>query len=326
VKKKQTDKFQDYYETVIFPFKMADVFIQEIDILKSALNFKKGADLKKEAEKMQKKYGYFAILNLDEEPIPISYFKKEINKKSKNSESLLKRMVSQKQKYILQNNKKYEKIIKSISDKKLKNLINAVHKIAYYRDYRNEIRRQGFYLIKKLYVEIAERLNKDIKSIIMLTRNEIADALAGKNNLREKKNFLIMNLDRKVYFLEGREFNKIKGYLVEEIKAVSEFKGISASPGRVITKVNLVLDAFTDDKKFINKNVLVTSMTNVDFLPIMSKASAIVTDEGGLLCHAAIVSRELGIPCIVGTKIATKVLKNGMRVEVDADKGIVRII
>ncbi len=63
-------------------------------------------------------------------------------------------------------------------------------------------------------------------------------------------------------------------------------------------------------------------MTDPDFLPAMKKASAIITDEGGITCHAAIVSRELKIPCIIGTRIATKVLKDGDLVEVDANKGI----
>jgi len=58
----------------------------------------------------------------------------------------------------------------------------------------------------------------------------------------------------------------------------------------------------------------------------MKEAGAIITDEGGITCHAAIVSRELGIPCIIGTKIATKVLKDGDIVEVDAGKGVVKII
>jgi pyruvate,water dikinase len=62
-------------------------------------------------------------------------------------------------------------------------------------------------------------------------------------------------------------------------------------------------------------------MTSPDFIPILKKVSAIITDEGGITCHAAIVSRELKIPCIVGTKIATKVLKDGDVVEVDAQKG-----
>ncbi len=65
-------------------------------------------------------------------------------------------------------------------------------------------------------------------------------------------------------------------------------------------------------------------MTHPEFLSLMKQASAIVTDEGGVTCHAAIVARELGIPCVIGTKMATKVLKDGDEVEVDADKGIVK--
>ena len=73
-------------------------------------------------------------------------------------------------------------------------------------------------------------------------------------------------------------------------------------------------------------DVLITSMTTPDFVPLMQKACAIVTDIGGLLCHAVIMSRELGKPCVIGTKIATQVFKDGDMVEVDADKGVVRRI
>ena len=72
--------------------------------------------------------------------------------------------------------------------------------------------------------------------------------------------------------------------------------------------------------------VLVVHTTTADLMPAVVKATAIVTDMGGISSHGAIVSRELGIPCIIGTKIATKVLKDGDMVEVDADKGIVRRI
>ena len=67
-------------------------------------------------------------------------------------------------------------------------------------------------------------------------------------------------------------------------------------------------------------------MTRVEFVPMMRKAKAIITDEGGIACHAAIVSRELRVPCIIGTKIATHVLKDGDLVEVDIEEGIVRKI
>lgn len=70
--------------------------------------------------------------------------------------------------------------------------------------------------------------------------------------------------------------------------------------------------------------ILVTTMTRPEFMPAIRRASAIVTDEGGITSHAAIVSRELDVPCIIGTKIATKVFKDGDLVEVDANKGVVR--
>jgi pyruvate,water dikinase len=75
-----------------------------------------------------------------------------------------------------------------------------------------------------------------------------------------------------------------------------------------------------------NDEILCVVTTNPDYLPAMQKASAIITDEGGITCHAAIIAREMKKPCIVGTKIATKVLKDGDLVEVDADSGVVRIL
>ncbi|GAF72313.1 unnamed protein product, partial [marine sediment metagenome] len=77
-------------------------------------------------------------------------------------------------------------------------------------------------------------------------------------------------------------------------------------------------------KSFHKGQILVAGMTRPDYVPYMEKAAAFITDGGGILCHAAIVAREMGKPCIVGTQIATKVFKDGDLVEVDADKGIIR--
>jgi pyruvate,water dikinase len=81
-----------------------------------------------------------------------------------------------------------------------------------------------------------------------------------------------------------------------------------------------------DFPKMQTGDVLVSTMTTPDFVVLMHKAGAIVTDIGGLLCHAAIVSREINKPCVIGTKFATQILKDGDMVEVDADKGVVRIL
>ncbi len=98
-----------------------------------------------------------------------------------------------------------------------------------------------------------------------------------------------------------------------------------SSSSRLQGMVKLVFNSY-DIKSFEEGFVLVTPMTAPDFLGAMQKSLAIITDEGGVTCHAAITARELKKPCIIGTKNATKVLKDGDMVEVDAEKGIVRIL
>jgi phosphohistidine swiveling domain-containing protein len=111
------------------------------------------------------------------------------------------------------------------------------------------------------------------------------------------------------------EFEKLKG-------DGSELSGQTAYKGKVQGPVCLVLSK-ADMAKVIKGDILVTPMTNPDMVPVMKIAGAVVTNEGGLTCHAAIASRELQVPCVVGTKFATEVLKDGDMVEVDAGKGVV---
>ena len=82
--------------------------------------------------------------------------------------------------------------------------------------------------------------------------------------------------------------------------------------------------SYHDIKRVQEGDILVTNTTHPNYLPAMQKAAAFVTNEGGIISHAAIVARELKKPCIVGTKIATQLLKDGDMVEVDADKGMVK--
>jgi pyruvate,water dikinase len=109
-----------------------------------------------------------------------------------------------------------------------------------------------------------------------------------------------------------------------KIEKVTEIKGQPTFKGKVRGVVKIIMDPKMPipDGPFI----LVTGMTSPDYIQYMQKCSAIVTNEGGITCHAAILSRELKKPCLIGTKIATKVLKDGDVVEVDAENGIVRIL
>jgi pyruvate,water dikinase len=99
-------------------------------------------------------------------------------------------------------------------------------------------------------------------------------------------------------------------------------KGLPASPGIGDGKTHLIKSA-DNVSEFQNGEILVTEMTAPDWVPAMKKARAIITDSGGMTCHAAIVSRELGIPCITGTKDGTKKLASGIEVTVDAKSGVV---
>lgn len=99
-------------------------------------------------------------------------------------------------------------------------------------------------------------------------------------------------------------------------------KGIPASPGRVKGKVKVLMKP-EDAEKMNDGDILVVSETNPEYTLAILKASAIVTDRGGILSHPAIVAREMGIPGIVGTLEATKKLSDGMKVTVDGVEGIV---
>ncbi len=99
-------------------------------------------------------------------------------------------------------------------------------------------------------------------------------------------------------------------------------RGLGAAPGVASGAVRVVAE-LTGADSLLGGEILVTHMTAPDWVPLMRKAAAIVTDSGGMTCHAAIVSRELGIPCLVGTAEATKILRDGELVTVDAGEGVV---
>ncbi len=112
------------------------------------------------------------------------------------------------------------------------------------------------------------------------------------------------------------------GEMVSVSHANMLLKGLGASPGQAVGKVDMIPTA-SDISKMEERAILVTDMTTPDFVPAMKKASAIVTNTGGMTSHAAIVSRELGIPCIVGTRNATEILKDAQIVTVDGTHGII---
>jgi pyruvate,water dikinase len=128
----------------------------------------------------------------------------------------------------------------------------------------------------------------------------------------------------KLYIVQTRPVTTLglpkEAEAVEEFEGVQLLSGISASPGTATGTVTITHHGSEIDK-VREGDVLVAEMTTPDFVPAMKRAVAIVTDRGGRTCHAAIVSRELGVPCIVGTGSATSVLKDGQLITVDGSQG-----
>jgi len=219
--------------------------------------------------------------------------------------------------------------------KKDKVIIEGLRKISFSLSQNDDTSNYLICRLEPFFNELATRLGLTYDEVVSLRGAEIRESLRNGRlaiarrelKLRLKDHAFIFSKS-KAYILVGKELAEYqKQELKKQIfKSVKELKGVVASPGGVITGRVKIIDSDKKVSSFKNNEILVTQMTNPAFVPAMKKAAAIITDEGGLLSHAAIVSRELGAPCIVGTKIATKVLKDGQLVEVDANKGVVRIL
>jgi phosphohistidine swiveling domain-containing protein len=188
--------------------------------------------------------------------------------------------------------------------------------------------------MNKVFIEFWNENVSQFKDLISVLRPEEAANIAKEKVSQEKIESIRERLEgcfmynRKVYPLRDLEKTlEENGLTLEKVETdeVTEIKGRPAQQGKATGPVKIIR-VKADTSKISQGDIMVTEMTNPDYVPYMKIAGAIVTDEGGATCHAAIASRELKVPCIVGTRVATKVLKDGDIVEVDADKGIVKII
>jgi phosphohistidine swiveling domain-containing protein len=194
------------------------------------------------------------------------------------------------------------------------------------------------YFWDKFLKKIANRTSWKFEELLWCWPGELIKIFENKKInkqkiLSRKKSYAVYlgkGLMKHVYGKVAQNLLKIYQPKVE--REIKELKGLAVSRGAptlpagrpVRGRVKIIQDPFRELGKMKQGDILVAGMTSPEFIVVMKKAKAIITDHGGMTSHAAIVSRELGVPCIVGTKIATKVLKDGDLVEVNADKGSVK--
>lgn len=191
---------------------------------------------------------------------------------------------------------------------------------------------KGVSTIDMILEEIARRKKWKIENVRLLTIEELKQSVKStvlpKGVINKRRKIVFAYVDFQVVYepdIESKlaEMNyEIKEPIIENIK---EIKGNPAYSGVVQGTVKVVFNKHQLDK-IKDGDILIAPMTSPWYLPIMKKVAAFVTDEGGITCHAAIIARELNKPCIIGTKLATKIFKDGDMVEVDANNGIVKKI
>lgn len=277
---------------------------------------------------------YFWMLNnyRNIEPLTVEYFNNELEK-------LLKVDLNELHERFSHIDESLSELAAQVADIELAKMFsdedfNQLHwigRVASWIDSRKERNLLGNYYLGEYLKLFAEKLNLPYEQISFLLPWELVLILSGTKSItdfpiaeRKKESIFFIDIENDFeFYSEPEKVRAIWSTIVpkQDLK-LTEVKGNVAWKGKVQGRVRVIFDPrqITD---FADGDILITGMTRPDFLGLMRKASAFVTDEGGITCHAAIVAREMKKPCIIGTKIATKVFKDGDMVEVDADNGII---
>lgn len=220
-------------------------------------------------------------------------------------------------------------------DSKERHYLELAPYLIFFKDWRDDVRRKNVYYWTFFFHLVAQKFNIEYSDLGYLSLEEIEGCLK-LNQLnravieKRKVNPCIVTADAPHLRMKIIDQNLPQKYLtiVKEVKTKASeliIKGLVVQKGKVRGRVK-IMKSYHDLKDIKAGDILVANTTHPNYIPAMQKAAAFVTNEGGMVCHAAIVAREMKKPCIVGTKIATQVLKDGDLVEVNASKGIVMVI
>ncbi len=203
-------------------------------------------------------------------------------------------------------------------DQKLKDLL-----IDFRNNYDYILYKANEYLLKKAKEKLSEECVKNLNYYFI--QEIFNNDLPNEDIINERKKGYIYYDDELILTQDVNNWLNEHKFVLESQDNQKLIKGSIAYNGVYKGKVKLIYNK-DDFSKMNDGDIIVTTMTTPKFTPILNKAGAIITDEGGITCHAAIIARELKVPCIVGCKNATDVLSDDMEVEVNADIGIINIL
>ena len=318
------EKVVDSLLTLSCPLKPNDVTRKRIDLLQIAQD-----KSRLEVTRHTNRFSHIPMFDFDHEPYTEDSVLEEIESVD-NAKQELKDIYDT----MLSNKNNFYKLMTDIGpNQELQLLISFLQENVWLRDYRDMIRQKLNLELRKFYHEVGVRLGLSIDQVAILTNDEIVEHLSknkqfDKEIIRQReRSFLLIQKGEKVEIYSGKEaMNKATIELdTPNLEDHKEILGSVGSKGLSQGKVRVIYTN-KDLDKIEDGDVMVATMTRQDFVPYLRKCKALVTDEGSITCHAAIIARELKIPCVVRTKIATQILKDGDMIEVDANKGMVKKI
>ena len=323
---------------------------EPLDLLKIALKKKNNQDIEKDLNQHIEEYGWLKDPCITEK---VLFTKKDYLARLDTLVNFdVEKRISEIYAVREENDKSLEVAIEKYGlNSKVVDMISALRDFTFLHTYTAENTDHLFYTARNsLLREIAKRFDIDDSDFVSLCDEEIIQLLnadESKDTILQhvearKIGFAIAWIDSIIYTIYGDDANYIADEVSNRYKTIDSdeesdkpdetndfgqviIKGNVANQGIVKGFAKLLFD-FEDIKKVNVGDIIVTSMTTPIFVSAMEKAAAFVTDEGGITCHAGIISREFGVPCVVGTVCATKLIKDGDYIEVDAYKGEVRII
>ncbi|MBI5002410.1 hypothetical protein HZC31_03430 [Candidatus Woesearchaeota archaeon] len=332
IKEKYPEKAEEWYDVIMTSVKESEVIEERKSLLTLAQKYNKHKDKNKMKEDMQKHIERFSFLK--QKDMFLEFFDEEYYfKKIEECKDPEKELAS-----LEQETKKKESNFAVVLDAWKDNyfvqlLFKTTNEAVYFRTWRTERFSQSTYYLIPLFKEIAIHLSLEkYQDVVYLLPEEVVSLLksersADKKLIEQRKigfTYMTFGSDENL-IIQGDDALKSLNHLKLPNHTGGIITGTPAFKGVVQGKVTLITKR--EQWSSIQKaEILVIHTTTPDIVPYLKNIKAIVTEEGGILSHASVISREMKIPCIIGTKIATKAFKDGDIVEVDAEKGIVKKI
>lgn len=325
---------EDFLSLTTPPVKTA-VSQMEYELLKGVKDVINGLiPIRDVAQKLSRQYGWIPFGYDGPEYWVADHFQAEIESLIKNPEKLDHRISTIDREEKDGNQKRSELEKKNGLTSEDLRLIEVINTLAIWTDDRKQLQFQLHYLYDKVLLELSSRFVVPHINLKYLFTEELELLENDKKKALETSDWRIMNPfvikphDNRLEILSGIENDIFLQELKEQQDRSKDIKGVVASRGKgnVYRGVAKILLSPKESGKIKAGDILVVTMTTPDYIIAMQKAGGFVTDEGGVTSHAAIVAREMKKPCIIGTKNATRLIKNGDSIEMDMKQGIVRIL